>query len=454
VTSDAGRRPPERLTAAAARRIALAAQGFATPRPAGRIDTRHVRKVIGTLGLLQLDSVNVFCRSHYLPVFSRLGPYPRDLLDRMAAHLTGPVIAGRGVGSRRRELIEYWAHEASLLPLEMHPLLRWRMDRVDSSAWGGVIRLGRDNPGLVDEVLQLVTAEGPIRAAQTGVERPARQPGEMWNWHAGKTALEYLFFAGQVSAACRVNFERLYDLTQRVLPADVLAAPTPAEPDAQRELVRIAARALGVATEPDLGDYFRLPRAASKARVAELAAAGELLSVTVDGWSAPAYLWPAARRPRQVRARALLSPFDSLIWFRERTERIFGFRYRIEIYTPAAKRVHGYYVLPFLLGESLVARVDLKSDRQAGRLRVQAAFAEPGADRAHVAAELAAELRLTAAWLGLDGVVVAPRGDLAAVLAAAMAGGPVLTAALGDGRSAAAGEGPAGIAAVTLPGPA
>lgn len=417
MTVGEGSRPAERLSAASARRIALAAQGFATPRPGGPVEARHIRKVISRVGLLQLDSVNVFCRSHYLPVFSRLGPYPRDLLDRLAAHSAGPPGTRPAARPARRELLEYWAHEASLLPVQMHQLLRWRMARAHTDAWGGVIRVARDNPGLVDEVLQLVTAKGPIRAAQTGVERRPRAPGQMWNWHDGKTALEYLFFAGQVSAAGRVNFERLYDLPERVLPADVLAAPTPPAADAQRELVRVAARALGIATEPDLGDYFRLPRAASKARVAELAESGELLPVTVEGWPALAYLWPAARRPRRVRARALLSPFDSLIWFRARTERIFGFRYRIEIYTPAAKRVHGYYVLPFLLGESLAARVDLKSDRQAGVLRVQSAFAEPGADRAQVATELAAELRLAATWLALDRVVVAPRGDLAAELA-------------------------------------
>jgi uncharacterized protein YcaQ len=413
-------RTAERLTAGAARRIALAAQGLAAPRPAGRIDARHVRNVISTLGLLQLDSVNVFCRSHYMPVFSRLGPYPRDVLDTMAAHLAGPVSPRSVTRPRGRELFEYWAHEASLLPLETQHLMRWRMSRVDTDAWTGIARVARDRPGFVEEVLQLVTAQGPIRAAQTGVPRPVRQPGEMWNWHDGKIALEYLFYSGQVSAACRVNFERLYDLTARVIPAAELAAPTPAEADAQRALVRIAARALGVATEPDLGDYFRLPRAASKARVAELAEAGELLPVAVDGWPAPGYLWPAARRPRRVDARALLTPFDSMIFFRERTERLFGFRYRIEIYTPAAQRVHGYYVLPFLLGDALVARVDLKSDRQAGLLRVQGAFAEPGADQARVAAELAAELRLTAQWLGLDKVVAAPRGDLAAALAVAL----------------------------------
>jgi uncharacterized protein YcaQ len=239
----------------------------------------------------------------------------------------------------------------------------------------------------------------------------------MWNWHQGKVALEHLFFTGRIGAARRINFERRYDTIERILPPAILNAPTPSPDDAQRELVRIAARALGVATEPDLGDYFRLPRADSKARVAELVAAGELVGVEVESWGVEAYLWPAARQPRRVDARALLSPFDSLVWFRARTERLFGFRYRIEIYTPAPKRVHGYYVLPFLLGEELVARVDLKSDRERGVLLVQGAFAEEGIDRAHVAGELAAELRLVADWLGLRDVTVAPRGDLADALA-------------------------------------
>jgi uncharacterized protein YcaQ len=245
----------------------------------------------------------------------------------------------------------------------------------------------------------------------------------MWNWHQGKVALEHLFFTGQVAAARRINFERRYDTAERVIPAEIRERPTPTRADAQRELVRVAARALGVATEPDLGDYFRLPRRDSKARVAELADAGELIPVTVEGWNAPGYLWPDARRPRKIDARALLSPFDSLIWFRQRTERLFGFRYRIEIYTPAAKRIHGYYVLPFLLGERLVARVDLKSDRARGALLVQGAFAEPGVDTDQVAGALADELRLVAGWLGLDDVVVARRGDLATALRAACQSG-------------------------------
>jgi uncharacterized protein YcaQ len=242
----------------------------------------------------------------------------------------------------------------------------------------------------------------------------------MWNWHEGKVALEHLFFTGRVAAARRVNFERLYDITERVLPKRIQTVEPPADSDAQRELVRVAARALGVATEPDLGDYFRLPRAASKARVAELAAAGELEQVQVEGWDTPAFLWPDARQPRRVEARALLSPFDSLIWSRQRTERLFDFHYRIEIYTPAANRVYGYYVLPFLLGDRLVARVDLKSDRDRSALLVQGAFAERGVDRGHVAAELAAELRLVATWLGLDGLQLAGRGDLASALAEAL----------------------------------
>jgi hypothetical protein len=278
-------------------------------------------------------------------------------------------------------------------------------------------------PQLLVDVLAQVTSDGPIRSAATRVPGEVRPKGGMWDRHDGKIALEYLFRAGQVMAARRVNFERWYDLPERVLPPAVWAADTPPEADAQRELVRVAARALGVATEPDLGDYFRLPRTESKLRVAELVAGGELEPVEVEGWTAPAYLWPAAARPRQIQARALLSPFDSLIWFRDRTERIFNFRYRIEIYTPPAQRVHGYYVLPFLLGDALVARVDLKSDRQAGVLRVQSAFAEPGVDVATVAAELAAELRDVAGWLELDGVAVAPAGDLSGPLTAALSAG-------------------------------
>jgi uncharacterized protein YcaQ len=404
-------RTPGKLTPAAARRIALAAQGFGRPRPARPPSVNRIEKLVQQLGVLQLDSVNVFLRAHYMPVFSRLGPYDRARLDRIAGHGEGPI---------DRRLVEYWAHEASLVPLALHPLLRWRMADVDREAWGSISRVARDQPELVAETLQLVAGQGPIRARDTGAVRPPPRPGHMWNWHEGKVALEHLFFTGRVAAARRVNFERLYDTVERVIPAQILDRPTPSSEDAQRELVRIAARALGVAAEPDLGDYFRLPRQDSKRRVAELLAAGELIPVEVEGWSVPAYLWPTARRPRRLRARALVSPFDSLVWERARTHRLFGFHYRIEIYTPAAQRVYGYYVLPFLLGDELVARVDLKSDRTGGALQVQGAFAEPEVDHGRVAGELAEELRLIASWLELDQVVVAPRGDLARALSAAI----------------------------------
>jgi uncharacterized protein YcaQ len=403
------------LSAKEARRLALAAQGFGRPRPTGRVDARHLRRTIDDVGLLQLDSVNVFCRSHYMPVFSRLGPYPREALDRLAWHENGSGKTGR---AGQRDLIEYWGHEASLLPVELQPLLRWRMARADALAWKGVARVAAEQPELLEFVLGMVRERGPLRASDLVAKGRRRVPGEMWSWSEEKTALEYLFFAGRVCAARRVNFERLYDLPERVLPRQVLEAPTPSQEEAQRQLILIAAKRLGVATEADLGDYFRLPRPESKARVAELAENGGLIPVRVEGWRQPAYV--STERPAGLRraaaARALLTPFDSLVWARERTERLFGFRYRIEIYVPAPKRVYGYYVLPFLLGDRLVARVDLKSDRQAGMLRVRGAFAEPHVDTALVAAELADELRLLSGWLGLGGVSVARKGDLAPAL--------------------------------------
>jgi uncharacterized protein len=408
------------LNAHEARRLALAAQGFGRPRPSGRVDARHLRRAVDDVGLLQLDSVNVFCRSHYMPVFSRLGPYPREALDRLAWH-ENPGGETRRAG--QRDLIEYWGHEASLLPVQLQPLLRWRMARANALAWKGVARVAAEQPALVEFVLDMVRERGPIRASELAAKGRRRQPGEMWNWSEEKTALEYLFFAGRVCAARRVNFERLYDLPERVLPRQVLEAPTPSQEEAQRQLILVAAKRLGVATEADLGDYFRLPRAESKARVAELAEDGGLAPVRVEGWRRPAYL--STERPAGLRraasARALLTPFDSLVWARERTERLFGFRYRIEIYVPAPKRVYGYYVLPFLLGDRLVARVDLKSDRQASVLRVRGAFAEPGVDTAHVTAELADELRLLAGWLDLGDISVARKGDLSTPLQVALA---------------------------------
>ncbi len=398
------------ISAAAARRIALAAQGFGR-KPANPPSTAQILKLVRQLGVLQLDSVNVFSRAHYMPVFSRLGPYDRDRLDRIAGHGTGRI---------DRRLVEYWAHEASLIPIELHPLFRWRMAKLQE-AWGSMQRIEREQPHLIEQVLELVAEQGPIRSRDTGVERRPHAPGEMWNWHDGKVALEHLFFKGRIGAARRINFERHYDLIERILPPAIHNQPTPPVEDAHRQLTRVAAAALGIATLADLGDYWRIPGTKLKPRVEELIAAGELDAVTVTGWEQPAFLWHAARRPRRIQHRALLSPFDSLVFFRPRTERIFGFHYRIEIYTPAPKRVHGYYVLPFLLGDRLVARVDLKSDRQSGVLRVQGAFSEAGADREEVAGELAAELSMTAGWLGLTGgVAVTPNGDLAAALASAV----------------------------------
>jgi uncharacterized protein YcaQ len=399
------------LTLAQARRIALAAQGFATPRPTTPITKRHLRKVIDQLSIIQLDSVNVFCRTHYMPHFSRLGPYPRELLDELAVHLRREPRRT----TTKRELFEYWAHEASLVKVELQPLLRWRM--AAPHAWGGVARIEADNPELVGQVRRHVREDGPIRASDVDVERPAREPGEMWNWHEGKIALEHLFWTGEVSASSRVNFERRYDISERVLPPNVLSAPTPEPADAYRELIRLAAKAFGVATEADLRDYFRLSPAGSKTAVAELVEVGELQPVTVQDWKQPAYLAVGTRNPRRVDARALLSPFDPLVWFRPRTERLFGFEYRIEIYVPAPKRVYGYYVLPFLLGEQLVGRVDLKSDRQAGVLRVQSAHVEAGQDVDRVAAELAEELKITAEWLELSGVEVMNNREFSRVLA-------------------------------------
>jgi uncharacterized protein len=396
----------ERLPAALARRIALAAQGFADPRPGGEVGTRQLRRTVDRLGVVQIDSVNVLSRSHYVPYFSRLGPYPRTTLDALS--------------NQRHDLFEYWAHEASFLPVRLHPHLRWRMAAAEQHAWGNMVRLQRERPGYVAEVLDRVRQGGPLRASQLVEPRPDR-PGSMWNWHAGKVALEWLFFTGALTARARTaGFERVYDLTERVLPPAVVQAPTPDRADAVRELVRTAARALGVATETDLRDYFRLPVADVPPAIAELVENGELTPVQVDGWSRPAWLDPAARRPRWIRARALLTPFDSLVWERPRVERLFDFRYRIEIYTPAAKRVHGYYVLPFLLGDRLVGRVDLKADRQAGVLRVQAAYAEAGVDTAEVAAGLAAELRLMADWMELEDVAVTGAGDLGPALAVAV----------------------------------
>ena len=357
--------------------------------------------------LLQIDSVNVLQRAHYLPGWSRLGAYSTATLDAMAY--------------RKRELFEYWGHEASLLPIDMQPLFRWRMRRAAAGegTWKGVARIARDDPAFVQHVLAMVGERGPVTAGDLAAEAKRTKDEWGWNWSREKMAIEYLFWSGLVSTHERRNFERVYDLTERVIPGEVLARPTPSEEDAHRELLLLAARACGVGTVADLADYFRIRNPQARPRIAELVEDGRLVEVDVHGWRHPGYMPVDVVVPRKSATRALLVPFDPLVWERDRTERLFGFRYRIEIYVPAAKRVHGYYVLPFLLGDALVARVDLKSDRQAGVLRVQGAFAEPTAPDGAVG-ELADELTGMARWLGLDGVAVSPRGDLAAALARAL----------------------------------
>lgn len=387
-----------------ARRIALAAQGFGQPRPTGTITQAHLRRVIERLGLHQIDSVNVLVRAHYLPLFSRLGAYPRALLDE----------AAWGRKSKRR-LFEYWAHEASLLPLDLHPLLRWRMARAERGigTWTTIKAFAHERRTEADAILKRIADQGPLAASDIA---ETRGQGGWWGWSDTKQALEYLFWSGRITTATRrTSFERVYDLPERVLPRDILDRPTPAEPNAHRALLARAASALGIATATDLRDYFRLKPGDAAPRIDELIEDGTLRSVTVRGWSQQAYLHAQAKLPRRISGQALLAPFDPLIWERARTERLFGTRYRIEIYVPAEKRVHGYYVLPFLLNERIVARVDLKADRQASRLIVQSAHGEEGAPP-ETAERLMGELRLMAAWLDLDGLVVAGRGDLSAAL--------------------------------------
>lgn len=386
----------ERISAAQARRIALGAQGFGRPRPERRVDAGHLGRALDRLALHQIDSVNVLVRAHYLPAFSRLGPYDRTLIDR----------AAWGRKSHRR-LFEYWAHEASLLPVELHPLFRWRMARAErgDAGYAGLRCFAKQDRAAAEAVLARIVAEGPLSASAF---ENGRGQGGWWGWGDTKRALEWLFWAGLITTATRRNsFERVYDIPERVLPPAVLALSTPPEDEAHRALLDLSARALGVATAGDLRDYFRLGPDDARTGIAALVELGRLIPVDVEGWNRPAYLHAEADVPRRVDARALLAPFDPLVWERARTERIFGFRYRIEIYVPAEKRLHGYYVLPFLLGERLVARVDLKADRATGRLMVRGVHHEVGAPPGTEDA-LVRELDAMAQWLGLSEVTMGP----------------------------------------------
>lgn len=395
-----------KLSAAEARALAITAQGLAGPRE-GKPDRRGLRALVDQLGVVQIDSVNVLVRSHYLPAFSRLGAYDRDALDALAHRAP-------------RQLFEYWGHEASLLPVAMYPLMRWRMDRAQHHAWGRMRRIAKEQPDLVARVLDLVREKGPIAASDIELGAAKARKG-WWEWSDAKIAVEWLFWSGQVTSARRRGFERLYDLPERVLPASVYAAPPPAEHEAVRALVERSARAMGIATATDLRDYYRLPLAETRRAVGELVEAGVLEEVAVEGWTRPGYLHRRARPARLAPDRAaLLSPFDSLIWARERTERLFGMKFRLEIYTPQHKRVHGYYVLPLLVGDRLVARVDLKADRAASTLRVQAAHAERGAPKREAASALAGELSRMARWLGLERIAAERRGNLAQMLSRAL----------------------------------
>ena len=391
-----------RLSIAHARRIALAAQGFADVRPSGRVDIRHLRRVLRRTGLLQIDSVNVVQRAHYVPVFSRLGAYDTRLLDDAAY--------------RRRELFEAWAHEASLVPVALHPLLRHRM---------AAHRPGRrartllaEEPDYIERVFEEVAERGPLAPAD--LRDPGAPVGPWWGWSKGKTALEHLFAAGRLAVANRINFVRTYDLVERVLPAEVLAAPALPAAEAQQELLAAAARSLGVATVDDLADYHRLPTPVARPLIADLVRQGRLLEASVAGWRSPAYLHPEAVLPRRVGAATVLSPFDPLVFHRPRAERLFDFRYRIEIYVPADRRTYGYYVLPILLDDRIAARADLKADRPGDRLVVRGCWWEPHSGDGD-APRLAAALHDLRAWLGLGDLAVVDNGSAAGAVRRAAA---------------------------------
>ena len=350
------------------------------------------------MGLIQIDSVNVLVRSQELPLFARLGPHPRSMISD---------------ATRAGEVFEYWVHEASHVDMAHYHLHRWKM--ASDHRWERYWTLTTRRPAFIEDVYRRIADDGPLASGDFS-ERVGKK-GAWWDWDDAKVALEYLFWKGRVTATRRANdFARIYDLTERVIPAEVLARPVPPERDARKQLLELAARHHGVGTFTDLTDYHRQKNPPAKPLVAELVEEGTLLEVQVEGWNQPGYLHHEARIPRRINACALLSPFDPVVWNRDRTHRLFGFHYRIEIYTPQPKRVYGYYVLPILWGDNVVGRLDMKADRQAGALLVQGSFAEPGVPTGPLADDLAHELHLMAGWLGLDAVEVLPRGELASTL--------------------------------------
>jgi uncharacterized protein YcaQ len=399
---------PTTLTAAQARRIAVAAQGFAEPKPRGPVTRAHLRRLISRIQVLQLDSVSVAVRAHYAPVFSRLGSYDRYIVDRAAwSHSARSP----------RLLVEYWAHEAALMAVDDWPLLRWRMREYTHGRWG--TEIVKKNAKLAEDIVAAVAEIGPATSGQIEAHlesEPRGRKGPWWDRSDTKWVAEALFAAGVLTTATRVGFARHYDLTEKVLPPDVVARGVD-DDEAVRELTLRAATALGVGTEADIRDYFRLSPQRAKPAIAKLVADGELEPVDVDGWTAAAYLRAGQIVPRQDRGTALLCPFDPLIFFRPRVERVFDFMYRIEIYVPANKRQFGYYVWPFMLDGRLVGRVDLKAERTRDALHVVGAFTEPGEKPTQVAVALSDELKTMASWLGLSDVTVGDRGDLTTKLA-------------------------------------
>ena len=388
-------RPMDSISNAEARRIALAAQGFDTPRPK-KPGLEDMKRVIDRLRLIQIDSVNVLVRAHYMPFFSRLGPYRSAMLNELAY--------------REQYLFEQWAHVACFVPLADYPLLHYRM--ANGNHWWR--EMPPERVAYFDSILEQIRERGP---AITGEMEEAGSKQGWWNWSQAKIALEYQFAHGRLAVRERRNFARVYDLAERVFAPEVLTSPGLSKDDAQREMVRRGLVALGVGTLNDIRDYYRLKVGEARPRMAELVDTGLAKPVTVEGWKEPAYLAPGIDSAPEVRATALLSPFDNLIWDRDRDERLFGFNYRIEIYTPAPKRIYGYYVFPFMHDNTIAARVDLKANRKGSALQVQAAHLEPGAPAAKSAAALAKELKQLAKWQGLTRIEIAPRGDLAPQLA-------------------------------------